>query len=102
MSNHPQKSGSLCSGMSGSLCSGIGGSLYSGIGGSLYPGILSFAIAKEIPNPFNWQVEKYKLPDTANLTLFATTTIAMWDIMQTLFNLSEINLELNKDEKASS
>ena len=39
MSNHPQKSGSLCSGMSGSLCSGIGGSLCSGIGGSLYPGI---------------------------------------------------------------
>jgi hypothetical protein len=32
MSNHPQKSGSLCSGMSGSL--------YPGIGGSLYPGIL--------------------------------------------------------------
>jgi hypothetical protein len=64
--------------------------------------VIGFAIAKEIPNPFNWQVEKYKLPDTANLTLFATTTIAMWDIMQTLFNLSEINLELNKDEKASS
>ncbi|MFN6079018.1 MAG: hypothetical protein ACK48I_07400 [Bacteroidota bacterium] len=42
MSNHPQKSGSLCSGMSGSLCSGIGGSLYSGIGGSLCPGILNF------------------------------------------------------------
>ncbi len=41
MSNHPQKSGSLCSGMSGSLCSGIGGSLYSGLGGSLYPGILN-------------------------------------------------------------
>ena len=39
MSNHPQKSGSLCSGMSGSLCSGIGGSLYPGIGGSLYPGM---------------------------------------------------------------
>lgn len=63
--------------------------------------VIGFAIAKEIPNPFNWQVEKYKLPDTANLTLFITTTIAMWDIMQTLFNLSEINLELNKDEKAS-
>ena len=31
MSNHPQKSGSLCSGMSGSLYSGIGGSLYAGI-----------------------------------------------------------------------
>ncbi len=42
MSNHPQKSGSLCSGMSGSLYSGIGGSLYPGIGGSLYPGILNF------------------------------------------------------------
>ena len=41
MSNHPQKSGSLCSGMSGSLYPGIGGSLYPGIGGSLYPGILS-------------------------------------------------------------
>jgi hypothetical protein len=40
MSNHPQKSGSLCSGMSGSLYPGIGGSLYPGIGGSLYPGIL--------------------------------------------------------------
>lgn len=59
--------------------------------------VIGFAIAKEIPNPFDWQVEKYKLPDTANLTLFVTTTIAMWDILQTLFNLSEINLELNKD-----
>jgi hypothetical protein len=36
MSNHPQKSGSLCSGMSGSL--------YPGIGGSLYPGILTFKV----------------------------------------------------------
>jgi len=41
MSNHPQKSGSLCSGMSGSLYPGMSGSLYSGIGGSLYPGILN-------------------------------------------------------------
>lgn len=64
--------------------------------------IIGFAIAKEIPNPFGWQVEKFNLPATANLTLFVTTTIAMWDIMQTLFNLSEINLELNKDEKTSS
>lgn len=64
--------------------------------------VIGFAIAKEIPNPFGWQVEKINLPDTVNLTLFVTTTIAMWDIMQTLFNLSEINLELNKDEKASS
>ena len=57
MSNHPQKSGSLCSGMSGSLCSGIGGSLYSGIGGSLYPGILrkhnKFFISTLIYSPTN-------------------------------------------------
>lgn len=64
--------------------------------------VIGFAIAKEIHNPFGWQVTKYNLPDTANLTLFITTTIAMWDIMQTLFNLSEINLELNKDEKDST
>jgi hypothetical protein len=62
--------------------------------------VISFAIAKEITNPFGWQVEHWKLPDTVNLTLFITTTIAMWDIMQTLFNLAEINLELNKEEKA--
>ena len=62
--------------------------------------VIGFAIAKDIPNPFGWQVEGFKFPETANLTLFVTTTIAMWDIMQTLFNLSEINLELNKDEKA--
>lgn len=60
--------------------------------------VIGFAIAKEIPNPFGWKVEKINFPCTANLTLFVTTTIAMWDIMQTLFNLSEINLELNKDE----
>lgn len=59
--------------------------------------VIGFAIAKDIPNPFGWQVEKYSFPETANLTLFVTTTIAMWDIMQTLFNLSEINLELNKE-----
>jgi len=58
MSNHPQKSGSLCSGMSGSLCSGmsgslcsgIGGSLYPGIGGSLYPGILTMLLFYEQNN----------------------------------------------------
>lgn len=59
--------------------------------------VIGFSIAKEITNPFDWKVERFNLPDTANLTLFVTTTIAMWDIMQTLFNLSEINLELNKD-----
>lgn len=59
--------------------------------------IICFAIAKEVPNPFGWNVSQYKLPETANLTLFITTTIAMSDIMRTLFNLSEINLELNKN-----
>jgi hypothetical protein len=58
--------------------------------------VILFSIAKEIENPFNWNVEELKLPETINITLFITTTIAMWDIMQTLFNLSEINLELNK------
>ncbi|HEY4787163.1 MAG TPA: hypothetical protein VIH57_13990 [Bacteroidales bacterium] len=61
--------------------------------------IIFFAIAKEIPNPFGWEVGKWMLPETINLTLFITTTIAMWDIMQTLFNLAEINLELNKNDK---
>lgn len=64
--------------------------------------VIGFTIAKEIPNPFGWQVEKFNLPDTANLTLFVTTTIAMWDIMQTLFNLSEINLELNKESEQNN
>lgn len=60
--------------------------------------IISFSIAKEITNPFGWRVEYLRLPETINLTLFITTTVAMWDIMQTLFNLSEINLELNKND----
>lgn len=61
--------------------------------------IVIFAVAKQIPNPFGWNVVKCMLPETVNLTLFITTTIAMWDIMKTLFNLGEINLELNKTEK---
>ena len=58
--------------------------------------VIGFEIANQIPNPFGWRVEEYNLPQTVNLTLFVTTTIAMFDIMQTLFNLSEINLHLNK------
>lgn len=64
--------------------------------------VIGFAIAKEFPNPFGWSVEYLKLPETTNTTLFITTTIAMWDIMRTLFNLSEINLELNRSKKAGS
>lgn len=58
--------------------------------------VIAFSIAKEITNPFGWEIESWKIPETGNLTLFLTTTVAMWDIMKTLFNLSEINFELNK------
>ena len=58
--------------------------------------VIVFSIAKEIVNPFGWKVEGWKIPETGNLTLFLTTTVAMWDIMKTLFNLSEINFELNR------
>jgi hypothetical protein len=64
-------------------------------------GVIFFGIAKEITNPFGWNVEQYKIPETANISLFIITTIAMFDIMRTLFNLSEINLELIKKKKAS-
>ena len=63
--------------------------------------IIVFAIAKEIPNPFGWDVEKFMIPESINLSLFITTTIGMWDIMHTLFNLAEINFELIKNNKAS-
>lgn len=58
--------------------------------------IIFFAIAKEIPNPFSFKVEKYLIPESSNLTLFTMTTYAMFDILRTLFNLSEIKLELLK------
>jgi hypothetical protein len=67
-----------------------------------YNYVISFSIASQIPNPFGWDVEYLMLPETVNITLFITTTIAMWDIMKTLFNLSEINLELNKRVENSS
>ncbi|MFT5212501.1 MAG: hypothetical protein ACI9WV_000208 [Patiriisocius sp.] len=43
-----------------------------------------------------WEVEKLMLQETINITLFITTTIAMFGIMRTLFNLSEINFKLIK------
>lgn len=58
--------------------------------------IIFFSVAKEVPNTFGWRVEYLMLPETVNLTLFITSTIAMWDIIQSLFNLSEINFVLNK------
>ena len=64
--------------------------------------IIYFAVVKEIPNPFGWRVQEYMIPQSANLTLFIVTTYAMYDIMRTLFNLSEIKLELLKKKKKAS
>jgi hypothetical protein len=58
--------------------------------------IIYFAVVIEIPNPFGWEVETFMIPQSSNLTLFIVTTYAMYDIMRTLFNLSEIKLELLK------
>jgi hypothetical protein len=55
------------------------------------------SIAKYIENPFGWQVEKLQIPEVLNLALFLFSTYCMFDIMRTLFNLSEINLLLLKD-----
>jgi hypothetical protein len=64
--------------------------------------MIAVSITKGIQNPFDWNISEYKLPETINITLFITTTIAMYDIMKTLFNLAEINLELIKNNKAST
>lgn len=61
--------------------------------------IIYFAIVLEIPNPFGWQIEYLMIPQSINLTLFIATTYSMYDIMRTLFNLSEIKLELLKYKK---
>lgn len=63
--------------------------------------IIYFAVVIEIPNPFGWEIETYMIPQSSNLTLFIVTTYAMYDIMRTLFNLSEIKLELLKKKKTS-
>lgn len=60
--------------------------------------IIIFEILRGTTNPFGWNVEQYKIPETVNITLFIATTLAMYDIMKTLFNLSEINLELIKND----
>ena len=60
--------------------------------------VIIFSVLKDIINPFGWKVEKYQIPETVNLSLFILSTIAMYDIMKTMFNLSEINMELIKNE----
>lgn len=75
MSNHPQKSGSLCS--------GIGGSLYPGIGGSLYSGILNNAFKKYAFNTttlLNYANRRSKKDDIAAYLMQKT------DLPKTIFN----------------
>lgn len=60
--------------------------------------VIIFSVLKDITNPFGWKIEKYQIPETVNLSLFILSTIAMYDIMKTMFNLSEINMELIKNE----
>tara|TARA_R110002073_G_scaffold14554_2_gene59369 strand:+ start:56112 stop:56618 length:507 start_codon:yes stop_codon:yes gene_type:complete len=59
--------------------------------------VIIFSILKDIENPFGWKTEKYLIPEVVNLSLFILSTIAMYDIMKTMFNLSEINMELIKN-----
>ena len=56
--------------------------------------VIGGSIAKNIINPFGWTVEKWQVPETLNLGLFFVSTYCMYDIITTLFNLSEINLLL--------
>ena len=56
--------------------------------------VIGGSIAKNIINPFGWTVEKWQVPETLNLGLFFVSTYCMYDIITTLFNLSEINLVL--------
>jgi hypothetical protein len=60
--------------------------------------VILMAVLRNIINPFGWNIEEYQIPDTINLSLFFLSTISMYDIMKTLFNLSEINMELIKNE----
>lgn len=64
--------------------------------------VIVFAGAKLIENPLIMDIEKFKVPETINVALFITTSIAMWDIVKTLFNLAEINFEINKVQKKPS
>lgn len=58
--------------------------------------VIIASIAKNVVNPFGWQVEKLQIPEVVNLTLFVFSTFCMYDIMKSLFNLSQVNLILLK------
>jgi len=61
--------------------------------------VIILSILKEVVNPFGWQVEDLQIPEIFNISIFILSTIAMYDIMKTLFNLSEINMILIKSKK---
>jgi len=56
--------------------------------------VILFSILKSIKNPFEWDVEKFKIPETINLAIFIYSSLCIYDILKTLFNLSEINFIL--------
>ena len=58
--------------------------------------VIFMAVLRNVTNPFGWNIEEYQIPDTINLSLFFLSTMSMYDIMKTMFNLSEINMELIK------
>jgi multisubunit Na+/H+ antiporter MnhB subunit len=56
--------------------------------------IAIFSILKLIPNNYIDNVEKYKIPETVNMSLFILTTFAVYDIIKTIFGLTSIKNEL--------
>lgn len=56
--------------------------------------VIIIGVLREIPCPFDWDIEKFKIPDSVNLTLFILSTIAIFDIIKSLFTLSKIYLIL--------
>jgi hypothetical protein len=58
--------------------------------------IVVTAICKDTINPFGWKVQNWKVPEKVNLTLFFYSTLCIYDIIKSMFNLAEINLKLLK------
>lgn len=53
-------------------------------------------VAENTVNPFGWDVENLKIPDFISLVIFSLSTHAIYDIMKSLFNLSELIFERKK------
>lgn len=61
-----------------------------------------FAILKDISTPFSLDVLSWKVPETVSLSLFSLSTIAMWDIMKTMFDMSEIKFKAENLKKTTT